>query len=394
MARQGLVELSRDAVQLVQTRPWDGGEIVVLVVQADVVGEEIERAVVRVCLRGREGVQRVVCLLLRLLGVVLFGDGLGAVVDAREEVVFCDEVAGAGVQGAGEEGAQEEVEERLEGVAAQARKGVVEGELDEEVEGVDGGEGRAVDEHGAQGVEEDLEGAEEGLAEEGVEEEGFDGGGEVGVEAGDAEGFVVREVVGLAVSVSLSVLNMGKGFEAYPEGGTIGQPDGEIGEDGQETVGQGRAKGEVMGDLVDGQEDILVGGGSDHVGRGDEAPVQHGGVSQEVCAAYLQGDDTEYHILGQGFRAAKLGDLDSGDVSTCGTGCREKMAVTSGWALMIACRLDRCGSSVYVQKNWSSTAETSAGGILVDGVCSWDFAADTRRCGRPVVSTAEDMTGT
>jgi hypothetical protein len=64
---------------------------------------------------------------------------------------------------------------------------------------VDGGEGRAVDEHGAQGVEEDLEGAEEGLAEEGVEEEGFDGGGEVGVEAGDAEGFVVREVVGLVV---------------------------------------------------------------------------------------------------------------------------------------------------------------------------------------------------
>jgi hypothetical protein len=24
---------------------------------------------------------------------------------------------------------------------------------------------------------------------------------------------------------------------------------------------------------------------------------------------------------------------------------------TSGWALMMACRRDRCGSSVYVQKN-------------------------------------------
>ena len=58
--------------------------------------------------------------------------------------------------------------------------------MDEDVEEVDGGEGGAVDEHGAQGVEEDLEGAEEGLAEEGVQEEGFDCGGEVGVETDDA----------------------------------------------------------------------------------------------------------------------------------------------------------------------------------------------------------------
>ena len=48
-----------------------------------------------------------------------------------------------------------------------------------------------VDEHGAQCIEEDLEGAEEGFAEEGVEEEGFERGREVGVEAVDAEGFVV-----------------------------------------------------------------------------------------------------------------------------------------------------------------------------------------------------------
>lgn len=36
-----------------------------------------------------------------------------------------------------------------------------------------------------------MEGAEEGFAEDGVEEEGFEGGGEVGVEAVDAKGFVV-----------------------------------------------------------------------------------------------------------------------------------------------------------------------------------------------------------
>jgi hypothetical protein len=59
------------------------------------------------------------------------------------------------------------------------------------------GEGHAVDGHGPEGVEEDLEGAEEGLAEDRVEEDGLEGGGEVRVEAVDAEGLVVGEVVGL-----------------------------------------------------------------------------------------------------------------------------------------------------------------------------------------------------
>ena len=57
-----------------------------------------------------------------------------------------------------------------------------------------------VNEHGTQGVEEDLEGAEEGLAEEGVQEEGFEGGGKVGVQAVDAEGFVVCEMVWLFIT--------------------------------------------------------------------------------------------------------------------------------------------------------------------------------------------------
>lgn len=53
------------------------------------------------------------------------------------------------------------------------------------------GERNLVDHHGPESVEEDLEGAEEGFAEDGVEEEGFKGGGEIGVEAVNAEGFVV-----------------------------------------------------------------------------------------------------------------------------------------------------------------------------------------------------------
>jgi hypothetical protein len=69
--------------------------------------------------------------------------------------------------------------------------------LDGEVQRVDVGDWGAVDEHGTDSVEEDLKGAEEGLAEEGVEEEGLDCGWEISIEACDAEGFMMREVVGL-----------------------------------------------------------------------------------------------------------------------------------------------------------------------------------------------------
>jgi hypothetical protein len=66
--------------------------------------------------------------------------------------------------------------------------------------------------------------------------------------------------------------------------------------------------------------------------------------------------------------------------------------------LIIACRLERCGSSVYVQKKWSSTEEVSGGEILAGGasVAAVDddaaaaLAADTRRCGE-AVSTTEGM---
>lgn len=52
-------------------------------------------------------------------------------------------------------------------------------------------EGWGVDEGRTDGIEEQLEGAKEGFAEEGVEDESFEGGGEVCVKAGYAEGFMV-----------------------------------------------------------------------------------------------------------------------------------------------------------------------------------------------------------
>jgi len=75
---------------------------------------------------------------------------------------------------------------------SEMHKCVVEGKLGSDVEDVDTGKWHFVDEDGTDGIEEDLEGAKECFAEQGVQEEGFEGGGEVSVQPVDAERFVVR----------------------------------------------------------------------------------------------------------------------------------------------------------------------------------------------------------
>lgn len=146
----------------------------VLIMQTDIVGEEVQRAVVRERFRHRAVGKR-----------VLGGGGL-----ALEDVVLGDEVASAGMQGAREEGGEDQVEEGLR--RAELDEGVVEQHLRCDVDDVDAGERHLEDEDGADGVEEDLEGAEEGFAKDRVEEYGFNGCGQVGIKPVDAERFVVR----------------------------------------------------------------------------------------------------------------------------------------------------------------------------------------------------------
>jgi len=51
MLWEGLVEFAGDFSQLRKACPWDCREIVVLIVQADIVGEEVEGSVVGKCFR-------------------------------------------------------------------------------------------------------------------------------------------------------------------------------------------------------------------------------------------------------------------------------------------------------------------------------------------------------
>jgi len=182
---------------------------------------------------------------------------------ALEDVVFGDEVARAGVQRASEEGGEDQVVEGVGG--AELDEDGVEEELDEDVDEVDGGEGHGVDEDGADGVEEDLEGAEEGFAEEGVEEYGFKGGGEVGVEAVDAEGFVVCEVV-------------------WPKTRTIRNPNRQIRHNRQRSIHPGRPKRQIMRYLMNSQEQILIRSSAHNIRRSPELPAKEGRVAEQVGA--------------------------------------------------------------------------------------------------------------
>lgn len=89
--------------------------------------------------------------------------------------MLCNKVTGTWVQRAGKEAAQDQVGQGV--CAGQLDEGIVKEQLDDNVEEVDLGEGQVVDEHGPEGVEEDLAGAEEGLAGDGVEEDGLEGRG-------------------------------------------------------------------------------------------------------------------------------------------------------------------------------------------------------------------------
>lgn len=69
--------------------------------------------------------------------------------------------------------------------------------MDDNIEEMELCQWEFVDEHGPEGVEEDLACAEEGFAGDGVEENGLERGREISVKAIDAQGFVVCKVVWL-----------------------------------------------------------------------------------------------------------------------------------------------------------------------------------------------------
>lgn len=166
MSRKRIVEFSSDLAKFGKTRPRHGREIVVLVVIANVVGHDVERTVITIGLGNGNLIVWIRCFR---------SDGL-------VNVVLGNEVTSRGVEGSGEEGRQEEVKKRLP--RAQSREeDVIKSDLDNKVEEMHPGEGHLEHTHRPNSVEEDLEGAEECFAKDGVKDNGLDSGGKIGVEA-------------------------------------------------------------------------------------------------------------------------------------------------------------------------------------------------------------------
>lgn len=92
---------------------------------------------------------------------------------------------------------------------------------------MDLGHWQGVDEHGSQGVEEDLEGREESLAGDRVEEDGFKGGGQICVETINTQRLVVCQVVG-------------------PERGAVRDANWQVRKDGEDPVCQWRSEGQIV----------------------------------------------------------------------------------------------------------------------------------------------------
>jgi hypothetical protein len=107
--------------------------------------------------------------------------------------MFSDEMASQRVKATRQERGENKVIEGVPGAGAD--ENVVECNLNEDIDKVDAGEGYLIDEDGADSIEENLKGAEKGFAKEGIKEDCFEGGGQIGVEAVNTEGLVVSEVV-------------------------------------------------------------------------------------------------------------------------------------------------------------------------------------------------------
>lgn len=226
VSRQRRIKLVRNRTQLRQPRPRHSGEVVVFIVVANIVSEYVQRAVVAICLGDGHAI-------VRVLG--LRGDGL-------VDVVLGNEVACGGVQAAGEEGGEEEVEKRLPGIGGFDEDGV-EGELYGEVDEMHPGKGHLEYAHGPDGVEEDLEGAEEGFAKDRIKDNCFERGGEIGVKTIDAQGLVMRKVVRLFPSNYVSnphvftTMPQRKEVRAYPERGAVWNANGQVRKNGKKPVG-------------------------------------------------------------------------------------------------------------------------------------------------------------
>lgn len=173
--------------------------------------------------------------------------------------------------------------------------------MDGDVEVVDVCEGDGEDCHGPEGVEENLAGAEEGLAQDAVQKDSFKTGGQIGIQPLDTERLVVNKMI-------------------RPKARTVRDSNRQVRKDCQNPVVKRLPECKVMRDLMDGEEEVLVRCCADDIGREEEWPREEGLVAEGVDGRELDRDDEEDGPFCEGLGAAELGDLRVGfnDLVTAG----------------------------------------------------------------------------
>ena len=91
--------------------------------------------------------------------------------------------------------------------------------------------------------------------------------------------------------------------------GRIWNSDGEVCEDGEQSIEDACSESKVMTDFMNGEEKILICSSSNNVGCEQESPGEDRGIFKEVCADNLEKDDGGNQVFGQRFRAAQLEDF-------------------------------------------------------------------------------------
>lgn len=92
--------------------------------------------------------------------------------------------------------------------------------------------------------------------------------------------------------------------QSYPETGAVWDTNRQIRDDGKETVRRRVPESKIVRDLVDGEEQVLIGGSTNDIGKGPELEGEEWRRAKVECGRGLQGNDGDDDVLGQRFGAA------------------------------------------------------------------------------------------
>ena len=234
-----------------------------------------------------------------------------------------DKVSCARMKTSSKERGHDEVCDRAP--SASEEQHIVESELEGDVLEVPSREGLGLDETGTEGVEEDLERAEGEIRGGPCRVLGtftrrrpcrrrFGGSCVRERSGGQCRCRPLLDVCGARCGISelppIQHTGLSCRMRSHLERHGVRDANGEVGDHGKILVGFDALECEVMGDLVDGQEEVLVGRSSDGVGREDEHRGPEGGVPKPVSGAQLDANDQKHDVFRERFIAHEFDDLE------------------------------------------------------------------------------------